>query len=292
MSLSQKELDYYVSKAVASATKQFNEQWDSLHSLNTPSVHTEPEPAVNTEHPVLHASSTFPGSSINMVSVTKELEKLNEFLSLATATATRITQLLAVDAQTSTRSNQRHLVDCSTMTENPTAPGLSETVRSERSMETEKLEIQSDPCCSTPSHPSPIRAGKWKENAHPPPFRWKGQSESVDSCPVMGVKHAPRCMELFVFGVDKRTSSTDIWRYVENYVRVEQVRPISHVNARCRSFLVSVSMSDAKALMSPGFWPKYVGCRRFIRPMSGPLAKRFFGYRRPEQDDFVGPREL
>lgn len=76
--------------------------------------------------------------------------------------------------------------------------------------------------------------------------------------------------DLFIFRVDNDTSVEDIKHYIENIgYSVKGLDCVSNVNAKFKSFKLTVPVSEFKELFDEKIWPPGVRVRRFIPPRSG-----------------------
>jgi hypothetical protein len=242
MSLSQREIDFYVSRAVADANESLKEYFSTLKLPTAPPIsNVSPKPC-----------ETQP--QLDIVRLKTEFTKLGDLLANASTCVLGISQLL--DA-VKPRDDVPVTKEIATMTDQSSAPASTEP-EAMADEATTSVEIQCGSSCSVDE---------------------TGYARCAPST-VSGVK--PRKVpqgnvELFVYNVEKGTRAIDIRQHAERYVRVNDVVTVSNVHAKYRSFVMSVSVSDANIVMSQDFWPPYVRCRRFIRPMSGRLARRNFG---------------
>ena len=89
---------------------------------------------------------------------------------------------------------------------------------------------------------------------------------------------------LFVFRAGIETTDDDIKTYLSDEgINDVQVSLVSHVDARAKSFKVTVNSKDKDKIMSSDFWPDGIGCRVFYersskdnnrRPsVSGPISE-------------------
>ena len=80
-------------------------------------------------------------------------------------------------------------------------------------------------------------------------------------------KHAtivggPKCVDLFVFNVDKKVEEDSIKDFLvqEENISVVNVECVSHINSYMKSFKIRVDQMYEAKLMDAEFWPEGIGC--------------------------------
>ena len=86
-------------------------------------------------------------------------------------------------------------------------------------------------------------------------------------------KHAtivggPKCIDLFVFNVDKKVEEDSIKDFLvqEENISVVNVECVSHINSYMKSFKIRVDQMYEAKLMDAKFWPEGIGCRKYVKP--------------------------
>jgi hypothetical protein len=212
--------------------------------------------------PVLEADISDAKCSVDVQDLKLELSNLTSCLSGALKSVEKISQMLSAESQP--------LIETKTPVRN--VGTMTELVPCADNVETVSVGL-SEPSTSELSPLSPasdVPTMSCQKDTGNSTGRFARKGANCANCRTHDV-------ELFVYGVNRRVETSEMKRYIERRVGVNYVLITSHFNARYRSFVVSVSSLDVPTLMSPGFWPQLVGCRRFVRPISGPLAKGSFG---------------
>jgi hypothetical protein len=80
------------------------------------------------------------------------------------------------------------------------------------------------------------------------------------------LRGAPQTLDIFVFRCEKDISRDNVKSFLEeNDVNVMDIECVSSVNARYKSFRVSVPRDCREMVMNSDFWPEGVGVRYFRR---------------------------
>lgn len=286
--ISQKIVDRYVAEAVASAMKDL----DGCFTPKTETPRTTySHSCVSKDYSTRESTSSAPpvppaAPLLDVTVLLKEVRKLKDHLSSVTETAEKIAKMLSsYDGSNAVPE----VAEKSTMTESPAcADLLQEEVSVTEPAMSEMTEIAENRI----DH-AEIWQGPSSDSSVPTTERidartlWRRAviGKRAGDFNVKGSKSSTKSLELFVFRVDRQTTAEDVRRYVEKQVPVDYVRAVSHGGARCRSFVMSIPMPYVGIVMSVNFWPQYIGCRRFVRPASGPLARCSFGL--PYQHDIA-----
>ena len=82
--------------------------------------------------------------------------------------------------------------------------------------------------------------------------------------------------QLFIYRVLPETTCEDILSHVSDLnlnVDVYDVKPVSHVDAKFKSFVLTCNVDGFKRLLNADLWPEGCGVRKFNPPKGGKDAK-------------------
>ena len=107
---------------------------------------------------------------------------------------------------------------------------------------------------------------------HKQQVRKSKQAVYGKSSNVTGIlKSMPRRSDIFVFRLDKETTSDEVKQYIQSKdIPVHSIDRTSREESVFSSFKVSVDSSNISVIMDEEFWPEGIGCRKFIRRRQPP----------------------
>ena len=87
---------------------------------------------------------------------------------------------------------------------------------------------------------------------------------------ISGVKGAPEpSRDVFIYRLDKETKTSDLETYIESKgFEIRKLECVSHDEARCKSFKLSVPKSEFEKVLDAEMWPKGISVRQFFPPRS------------------------
>ena len=84
----------------------------------------------------------------------------------------------------------------------------------------------------------------------------------------IALKSAPRRADIYLGNCDLQVTSDDIKEYIHNEmnISIEKCEPLASRNPNCKSFKITLNVTDRQKLLSADVWPENIICRKFFNP--------------------------